>query len=155
MRALLAKMKAEIGFLVLLVVAVAGCWMYVQMRNARDDRDSLQHAAELLCTAAGQPFAASGKVARGVACQRRITALADFKNRTAEITAQTLADAMAAHDARQLADNLAARRAAEAARDAAHRMETADAEAERRNLVDREWTAAVNGVAGLRPALAR
>ncbi len=155
MTALFAKLKAEIGFIVLLVVAVAGAFLYVEWRTVETDRDRLLQSAELLCAAAGEPFAAVGKVARGTACQARISALSDFKARTAEITAKTLADAMAAHDARQLTDNLAARAAAEAARDAAHRMETADAEAERRNLVDREWTAAVNGVAGLRPALAR
>ena len=154
-RSLLNKAKAEIAWLVLLVVAVAGAFLYVEWRTTEADRDRLLQSAELLCTAAGSDFTAKGKIARGVTCKAQIAALADFKNRTAEITAQTLADAMAAHDARQLADNLAARAAAEAARDAAHRMETADAEAERRNLVDREWTAAVNGVAGLRATLAR
>jgi hypothetical protein len=155
MRALFSKLKAELGFIVLLVVASAGAWMYAEWRTARADRDDLQHRVELICTAGGADFAGAGNVARGVACKARIATLADFKNRTAEITAKTLADALAAHDARQLTDNQAARDAAEMARDAATRMENADAEAERRNLVDREWTAAVNGVAGLRPAVSR
>ena len=155
MRGIFAKLAAARDFLVLLVVAAIGAWMYVEWQTTRTDRDRLLQSAELLCTAAGTQFAGTGKVARGIACKARIAALTDFQTRTAEITAKTLADAMAAHDARQLTDNLAARAAAEAARDAAHRMETADAEAERRNLVDREWTAAVNGVAGLRPTVAR
>lgn len=155
MRALFAKLKAEIGFIVLLGVAIALAWVYVEWRTVGTDRDDLQHRVELICSASGVDFAAVGKVERGAACKARIAALSDFKARTAEITAKALTDALAAHDARQLTDNLAARRAAEAARDAAHRMEIADAEAERHNLVDREWTAAVNGVAGLRPALAR
>jgi hypothetical protein len=152
MRAFFAKLKAELGFIVLLAVAVAAAWLYVEWRTDRADRDRLLQTADLLCTAAGAEFTGTGKMARGVVCKARIAALADFKNRTDEITANTLADALAAHDARQLTDNIAARAAAEAARDAANRMEIADAEAERRNLVDREWTAAVNGVAGLRPA---
>ena len=155
MRGIFTKLAAARDFLVLLAVAVAGAWLYVEWQTTRTDRDRLLQSAELLCTAAGTQFAGTGKVARGVACKARIAALTDFQTRTAEITAKTLADAMAAHDARQLTDNLAARAAAEAARDAAHRMETADAEAERRNLVDREWTAAVNGVAGLRPTVDR
>lgn len=155
MGALFAKIRAEIGFIVLVAVAVAGAWMYVEWRTTRADRNALLQSAELLCTAAGAEFAGTQGLKRGVACKARIAALADFKARTDQITAKTLADALAAHDARQLTDNLAAREAAEAARDAAHRMEIADAEAERRNLVDRDWTAAVNHVAGLRSATAR
>ncbi len=145
-----AKLRAEMAFIVLLVVAGVGAWMYVQMRSAEADRDDVLRRAELICASAGGDFTA-GKLKRGEACRLKIAGLADFKARTDQITAQTLADALAAHDARQLTDNNAARVAAEAARDAAHRMEISDAEAERRNLVDREWTAAVNGVAGLHP----
>lgn len=144
-----AKLRAEMAFVVLLAVAAAGAWMYVRMRTAEADRDDLLRRAELICASAGGDFTA-GKMARGEACRLKVAGLADFKARTDQITAETLAKALADHDARQLTDNNAARRAAEAARDAALRMETADAEAERRNLVDREWTAAVNGVAGLR-----
>jgi len=154
-RSILAKLKGDFAFVVLLVVAGIGAALYVKAAHVRADRDDLLRRVEVICARAGQPFEASGKVARGVACNVRIAGLADFKAKTDELTAATLAQALADHDARQLTDNLAARAAAEAARDAAHRMETADAEAERRNLVDREWTAAVNGVAGLRPTVAR
>ncbi|VXC90757.1 hypothetical protein [Sphingomonas sp. 8AM] len=149
LRGLTAKLRAEMAFIVLLAVAGAGAWLYVQLRSVTADRDDLLRRAELICASAGGDFTA-GKLKRGEACRLKIAGLADFKARTDQITAETLAKALADHDARQLTDNNAARRAAEAARDAAHRMEIADAEAERRNLVDREWTAAVNGVAGLR-----
>lgn len=150
--ALFAKIRAELAWLVLVAVGIAAAILYVQARQARADRDDLLHRAELICTASGTEFAGAGKVARGQACRQQVAALRDFRARTDAITAKTLTDALAAHDARQLKDNQAARLAAEAARTAAERMETADAEAERRNLVDRDWFAAVNGVAGLRPA---
>ncbi|MFK3888469.1 hypothetical protein [Sphingomonas sp. NPDC079357] len=149
-RLLFARLRAEAAFIVLLAVAGAGAWLYVQLRSTAADRDDLLRRAELICASAGGDFAA-GKLRRGEACRLKVAALADFKARTDQITAETLTRALAEHDARQLTDNTAARRAAEAARDAAQRMETADAEADRRNLVDREWTAAVNGVAGLHP----
>lgn len=149
---LLAKLKAEARFLVLLAVAAVGAWLYVHYRQVVADRDDLAHRAELICASSGAEFAATSKLARGIACRAKVAGLADFRARTDEITARTLADALAAHDARQLKDNQAARVAAEAARSAAERMEVADAEAERRNLVDGDWFAAVNGVAGLRPA---
>ena len=154
-RSILAKLKGDFAFVVLLVVGGIGAALYVKAAHVRADRDDLLRRVEVICARAGQPFEASGKVARGVACNLRIAGLADFKAKTDELTAATLAQALADHDARQLTDNNAARRAAEAARDAAQRMESADAEADRRNLVDREWTAAVNGVAGLRPTIAR
>ncbi len=144
-----AKLRAEGAFIVLLAVAAVGAWFYVEYRSTRADRDDLLRRAELICASAGGDFTA-GTLKRGEACRLKVAGLADFRARSDQITAATLAKALADHDARQLTDNNAARRAAEAARDAAHRMEIADAQAERRNLVDREWTAAVNGVAGLR-----
>lgn len=149
------KLTANLSFIVLLVVAGIGAILYVEAQRIRDDRDDLLHRVDVICARAGQPFDATGKVARGVACGVRVAGLADFRAKTDELTAATLAKALADHDARQLTDNQAARAAAEAARSAALRMETADAEAERRNLVDREWFAAVNGVAGLRAPRAR
>jgi hypothetical protein len=154
-RSILAKLKGDLAFVVLLAVAGIGAALYVQVAHLRADRDDLLRLAQVICAGAGQPFEASGKVARGVACNVRVAGLADFKAKTDEQTAATLAQALADHDARQLTDNQAARAAAEAARSAAHRMEIADAKAERTNLVDRDWFAAVNGVAGLRAAPAR
>jgi hypothetical protein len=155
MTRIFSGLREQASFLVLLAVAIVGAWLYVHYRQTITDRDDLLRRAEVICARAGQPFEASGKVARGVACSVRVAGLADFKAKTDELTAATLAKALADHDARQLTDNMAARTAAEAARAAALRMEIADANAERRNLVDREWFAAVNGVAGLRAAPAR
>ncbi len=150
--ALWTRLKGELGFLVLLAVASAGAWLYVQYQQVRADRDRLQHWAEVTCAASGAPFAATGAAKPGQLCAARVTHLANYKASADEQTAQLLAQAMADHDARQSADTLAARAAADAARDAAHAMEAADAKAERTNLVDAEWFAALNRVAGLRPS---
>ncbi|AOH83617.1 hypothetical protein AWL63_06155 [Sphingomonas panacis] len=153
----------ETGWLVLLAVAGVGAWLYVQFAQVRADRDNAIHVAEIICAGIGTGFAPSisqeadskGKLvtvahARGALCQRRASDLADFRARTDEATAATLAKALQDHDARQNSDSAAARASAEAARAAAERMETADAKAARTNIVDHEWFAAVNGVAGLR-----
>ncbi|MBD8699026.1 hypothetical protein IFT54_04260 [Sphingomonas sp. CFBP 13714] len=151
-RALFAKVKAEAFFLVLLAVAAVGAWLYVQYRQVSADRDDLQHRAELICAGSGTDFAAIGKTARGVHCAQTVAGLVKFKGDSDQLAAATLAQAMADHDARQNNDTRAARAAAEAASSAAQRMEMADAQAERTNLVDRDWFRAVNGVAGLRAA---
>ena len=151
-RTLFAKVKAEAFFLVLLAVAAVGAWLYVQYRQVSADRDDLQHTAQMICAGSGTGFAAVGKLARGDACAATVANLVKFKTDSAQLTAATLAQAMADHDARQNDDTRAARAAAEAASSAAQRMEMADAQAERTNLVDNEWFRAVNGVAGLRAA---
>ena len=151
-RTLFAKVKAEAFFLVLLAVAAVGAWLYVQYRQVSADRDDLQHRAELICAGSGTDFAAMGKAARGVRCAEKVAGLVKFKGDSDQLAAATLAQAMADHDARQNNDTRAARAAAEAASSAAQRMEMADAQAERTNLVDRDWFRAVNGVAGLRAA---
>ncbi len=151
-RALFAKVKAEAFFLVLLAVAAVGAWLYVQYRQVTADRDDLQHRAELICAGSGADFAGVGKTARGVRCAQTVAGLVKFKGDSDQLAAATLAQAMADHDARQNDDTRAARAAAEAANSAAQRMEMADAQAERTNLVDRDWFRAVNGVAGLRAA---
>ncbi|TPG14356.1 hypothetical protein [Sphingomonas oligophenolica] len=161
---LFARLRGEAAFIVLLVVAAVGAWLYVQYRQVANDRDDIRHRAELICAGVGQDFAASTSTGtasngqlvtidhgRGALCQRRVLDLADFKANTDERTAATLAQALADHDARQNTDNQAARAAAEAASSAAQRMESADADADAKNQVDRDWFAAVNGVAGLRP----
>ncbi|TCP95278.1 hypothetical protein C8J46_1147 [Sphingomonas sp. PP-F2F-A104-K0414] len=151
-RNIFAKVRAEAFFLVLLAVAAVGAWLYVQYRQVTADRDDLQHRAELICAGSGADFAGVGKTARGVRCAQTVAGLVKFKGDSDQLTAATLAQAMADHDARQNDDTRAARAAAEAASSAAQRMEMVDAQAERTNLVDRDWFRAVNGVAGLRAA---
>jgi len=151
-RTLFAKVKAEAFFLVLLAVAAVGAWLYVQYRQVSADRDDLRHRAELICAGSGADFAAIGTTARGVRCAQTVADLVKFKGDSDQLAATTLAKALADHDARQNDDTRAARAAAEAASSAAQRMEMADANAGRTNLVDREWFRAVNGVAGLRAA---
>ncbi|MCP8893008.1 hypothetical protein [Sphingomonas faeni] len=151
-RKFLATVKAEASFLVLLAVAAVGCWLYAQYRTVSADRDDLRHRAELICAGSGVGFAAIGNTARGILCAQTVAGLVKFKSDSDQLAAATLAQAMADHDARQNDDTRAARAAAEAASSAAQRMEMADAQAERTNLVDSDWFRAVNGVAGLRPA---
>jgi len=151
-KTLFAKLFGDWAFVVLVIVGAVGAWQYVEARQARADRDDLQHTAQVICAGSGTGFAAVGKLARGDACAATVAALVKFKTDSAQLTAATLAQAMADHDARQNDDTRAARAAAEAASSAAQRMEMADAQAERTNLVDRDWFRAVNGVAGLRPA---
>lgn len=150
-RTLSAKLKAEAGFLVLLLVAAAGAWLYVQFQQVRADRDDAVHRAEVICAKAQSDWTATASAKRGVVCARRVAELLAFRTTADQETARLLSAAMAEASDRTLNDNRAARAAAEAARNAALRMEAADAEADRRNVVDHEWTAAVNGVAGLRP----
>lgn len=149
-RTLFAKLRAEATFLVLLAVAAVGAYLYVQFQQVRADRDDLQHSVEKICARAGAEWAASKDAKRGVLCARRAGELATFKATADQETARVLAAAMAEANARAARDVEAASLSAARMRDALSRMETADAQAERRNLVDREWTAAVNGVAGLR-----
>jgi hypothetical protein len=142
--------RGEAAFLVLFLVAGVGAWLYVQLRDARADRDDIQHRVEIICARAGADWAATKDAARGVICARQAAALTLFKNTADQESARILADAMKDANARAAQDIQNASASASRMRDALSRMETADAQAERRNLVDREWTAAVNGVAGLR-----
>ncbi len=149
---LFAKLRSDFAFIVLVIVAAVGAWQYVEARQARADRDDLQHTAQVICAGSGTGFAAAGKTPRGEACAATVAGLVRFKASSDQLAAATLAQAMADHDARLNDDTRAARAAAEAASSAAQRMEMADAQAERTNLVDRDWFRAVNGVAGLRAA---
>jgi len=138
-------------WLTLVVVAAIGAWLYVQRAEALAERDDAVHRAEIVCARSGVEWSAPDKAGRGAACARHVAGLVAFR---ADVDRQTIAlftKAMADAKARTVNDNQAARLAAEAARAAAERMETADAEAERRNFVGPDWLAAVNGVAGLRP----
>lgn len=151
-KTLLAKLRGDFAFIVLVIVAAVGAWQYVEARQARADRDDLQHTAQVICAGSGTGFAAAGKTPRGEACATTVAGLVKFKGDSDQLAAATLAKAMADHDAQQNEDTRAARAAAEAASSAAQRMEMADAKAERTNIVDSEWFRAVNGVAGLHPA---
>lgn len=147
-----ARLKAEGAFIVLVAVAAIGAWLYVGREQARADRNDLAHRAELICAASGTPFPASGKVERGAACQARVAGLVAYQQHSAEVAAQQLAQALKDHDARQQADNRAALASAQAANEATARMEAAERNAQRTNLVGRDWYAALNVFAGLRAA---
>lgn len=149
-KTLFAKVRAEATFLVLLAVAAVGAYLYVQYQQVRADRDDLQHRAEMICARAGADWSATKDAKRGVLCARRAAELATFKSTADQETARLLAAVMEEANVRAAKDIENASLSASRMRDALSRMETADAQAERRNLVDREWTAAVNGVAGLR-----
>ena len=138
-------------WLTLVVVAVIGAWLYVQRAEALKQRDDAVHRAEIVCARSGVEGTAPDKGGRGAACARHVADLVKFRADVDRKTIELFTRAMADAKARTVNDNQAARLAAEAARAAAERMETADAEAERRNLVGPDWLAAVNGVAGLRP----
>jgi hypothetical protein len=151
-KTLFATLRGDMAFIVLVIVAAVGAWQYVEAGQARADRDDVLHRVEIICAGSGAPFPGTGKVQRGMACADQVAGLVRFKANSDQLAAKTLAEALAQHDARQNDDTRAARAAAEAASSAAQRMEIADANAERTNLVDRDWFRAVNGVAGLRPA---
>lgn len=154
-RTIFAKLKGEAAFLVLLAVAAVGAYLYVQARQARADRDRVVHWAEVTCAASGTTYASAAKAKPGEACTDQVAGLARFKATSDQRTAQLLAQALADHDARQIKDTNAALAAAQAARSAAALMEAADAKAERTNLVDADWFAALNRTAGLRPTPTR
>lgn len=88
------------------VTTDVGAWLYVQFQQVRADRDDLNHRAEIICAGSGTGFAPVGNLPRGQACAAKVAALVKFKAETDQNTARTLADALAAHDARQNADNV-------------------------------------------------
>lgn len=145
-------------WLTLVVVAVIGAWLYVQYAETRADRDQLAASVDVICAAAGEPFAASiakvdGKIVavpRGTRCRQKVAGLVAFRDDTERTTAETLAAAMREREGKAAIDARAARDAAEALATATERMEIADAEAERRNRLDRDWWTAFNDLAGLR-----
>ena len=149
-RGFFTSLKAQAQFIVLLAVAAAGAIFYVQAQRTRADRDDIAHRVEIICAKAQSDWSAVQGAERGVVCARRVADLLTFKTTADQETARVLAAAMEEANARTARDMRSARASADRMRDALSRMEAADVEAERRNLVDREWTAAVNGVAGLR-----
>ncbi|WP_294328620.1 hypothetical protein, partial [uncultured Sphingomonas sp.] len=96
------------------------------------------------------------KFATGQRCKAAIADLAAFRTDSDRMTADKLAAAIRDRDARTQSDAAYARAAAEAARAATQRMEAADAKIEAQangaNHVDGDWFAALNDLAGLRPA---
>jgi len=150
--------RASRQWLTLVVVAAIGAWLYVQYAETRADRDRLLAQADVICAAAGEPLAASialvdGKpvtVPRGIRCRRKVAGLVAFRDDTERQSAAALAAAMREREGKAAIDARAARDAAEALTSATERMEQADAEAERRNRLDRDWWAAFNDLAGLR-----
>lgn len=145
-------------WLTLVVVAAIGAWLYVQLAETRVDRDRLAASADVICAAAGEPFAASvqtvdGKrvtIDRGTRCRQQVAALVAFRTDTERASAEALAAAMREREGKAAVDARAARDAAEALAAATTRMEIADAEAERRNRLDRDWWTAFADLAGLR-----
>jgi hypothetical protein len=150
--------RASRQWLTLVVVAAIGAWLYVQYAETRADRDRLLAQADVICAAAGEPLAASialvdGKsvtVARGIRCRQKVAGLVAFRDDTERQSAQALAAAMQEREGKAAIDARAARDAADALVTATERMEQADAEAERRNRLDRDWWLAFNDLAGLR-----
>jgi len=144
--------------LTLVVVAAIGAFLYVQLAETRADRDRLAAQADLICATAGEPFAASVVLVgdkpiareRGLRCRQRVTDLVAFRTDTERASAEVLAAAMREREGKAAVDARAARDAAQALTSATERMEIADAEAERRNRLDRDWWTAFNDLAGLR-----
>ena len=160
------------AWLTLIVLGTVAAWLYVDRQHVRADRarllgenETLLASAEALCAATGKPFAGrtvqlrdtAGRArnvtfARGDECRQAVIALRTFRADVDRANAQALADAMRNRDTKAAADAAAARRATERLAAATHRMEIADAEAERLNRVDRGWWTALNDLAGVRPA---
>ncbi|MEH3040043.1 MAG: hypothetical protein PGN21_08260 [Sphingomonas paucimobilis] len=124
------------------------------------ERDRALQWSEIACAAAGTTYAASVetvdgkrvKFATGQRCKAAIADLAAFRTDSDRMTADKLAAAMRDRDARTRTDVAHARVATEAARAATQRMEAADAKASPTDRVDGDWFAALNDLAGLRPA---
>lgn len=158
-----AKIAGNRQWLTLIALGAVVAFLYVQWSRVTDERDRALHWAETACAAAGTTYAASietvdgkrVKYAIGQRCKATIADMVAFRTDTDRVTAETLAAAMRDRDARTQSDAAHARAAAEAARAATLRMEAADAKAAPTDHVDGDWFAALNDLAGLRPAGAR
>lgn len=151
-RTLLAKLKAEAGFLVLLAVAAAGAWLYVQFQRMRADRDDVTRRAELVCAKVGVDWQEKHKRGAGVACADRAAQLRTDREAIDRQTAALLGDAIARGNALSAADAQAARAALSRAQAAERRMENANAKADATDHVGADWIAGLNDLAGLRRA---
>lgn len=158
--ALFAKIASSRQWLTLVTVGAAAAFLYIQWSRVTGQRDAAIAWSEKACAAAGVAYAATtetvdGKAVRfatGQRCYATIVDLVAFRTDTTRVAAETLAAAMRDRDARTRTDAAHARAAAEAARAATERMETADAKAAPTDRVDGDWFAALNDLAGLRPA---
>lgn len=148
---LIAKVAGARQWLTLLALGAAAAFLYVRWSETSRERDSYAAWADAACAAAGTPYAATKGHPAGQLCRVKIASAAAFRADSDRVTAETLAQAMRDHDARQSADAALARAAAEAARDATTRMEKADANVPPSNRVGSDWFAALNDVAGLHP----
>lgn len=137
-------------WLTLLALGAAAAWLYIQWAEVRRDRDQLASWADATCAAAGTPFAGGAGVPAGQRCRAAVATAVAFRGDTERATAIALAAAMRERDAGAAADAQAAARDAASTRASLTRMEIADAEAESRRRVDRNWFAALNDIAGLR-----
>ena len=147
---LFAKLKAEAGFLVLLAVAAAGAWLYVQFQQVRADRDDVVHRAELVCAGLGVKWTASHGGGTGAACADRARQLRADREEIDRQSVRLFADAMSRAKALTDADAKAAREALARANAAETRMEAANANADANDHVGADWIAALNDLAGLR-----
>jgi len=159
-RRLLAAIGLHRQWLTLIAVGAAAAFLYIQWSRVTGERDRALQWSETACAAAGTTYVASVetvdgkrvKYASGQRCKAIIADLAAFRTDSDRMTAETLAAAMHGRDARTQSDAAHARAAAEAARAATQRMEAADAKAAPTDRVDSDWFAALNDLAGLRPA---
>lgn len=149
-RKLLGGLREEIQFIVLLVIAGVGAWLYVQARHAERDRDDVLKRAELVCAAVGVDWTEKHMGGPGTACRMRARQLRTDREAIDRQTSHILSDAMKAQAARSAADAQAARAAMARARAAENRMEKANADADATDHVGPDWIAALNDLAGLR-----
>ncbi len=155
-----AKIVGNRQWLTLIALGAAAAFLYIQWSRVTGERDRALQWSEIACAAAGSTYAASietvdgkrVKYATGQRCKATIADLAAFRTDSDRMTADKLAAAMRDRDARTQSDAAHARAAAEAARAATQRMEAADAKAAPTDRVDSHWFAALNDLAGLRPA---
>ncbi|WP_093310097.1 hypothetical protein [Sphingomonas jatrophae] len=149
MTALIALLARHRSWLLLLAVAAIGAALYAWGAEARADRARLLAWGDKMCAAAGaELMPAKGK--RGAECFTAVQALARFKAEAAEATAEALATAERSRANSAAADARVARAAADAARTATAQMEAANAQVTD-DRVGRDWIAALNRTAGLRP----
>lgn len=147
---LLSFLGQHRGFLTLFLVAGMATGLWAAYANVRAERDDILAMAELICASAGSTFE-TDKGTPGEPCARKVKLLAAFRSDTQAATAQRLIAVLQEREDKQSRD--AERRAAalEAQRAAATAMIHAE-EQVHDDQVNGSWFAALNRVAGLRPA---
>jgi len=133
---------------VLLALAAAAAWFYVDARRARADRDAWSAWADRVCAFAGAA-AMQGKP-RGQLCAQAVQDLAHFKAASQAETARLLVEAQRAREEKAAGDRAAAAADAADRRLAGAQMEEADAQVREDDRVDGNWFAALNRLGGLR-----